>query len=122
MNKHLKLSYRFNALERGESIWHADNLEWQKGRETSFMTAAGFLWKISAGGAAMMRSRDLMLINDGLDLTRKFSLFYGSAGISKKEKKILEKDNKKQRKGKRKDFCGSAAMRNRDLMLIIDSI
>jgi hypothetical protein len=44
------------------------------------MTAAGFLWKISAGGSAMMRSRDLMLINDGLDLTRKFSLFYGSAG------------------------------------------
>lgn len=28
----------------------------------------------------MMRSRDLKLINDGLDLTRKFSLFYGSAG------------------------------------------
>ncbi len=46
------------------------------------MTAAGFLWKISAGGAAMLRSRDLMLINDGLDLTRKFSLFNGSVWYS----------------------------------------
>jgi hypothetical protein len=71
---------RFQVFGRGEEIWHADHLEWQKGRETSFMTAAGFLWKISSGGSAMMRSRDLMLINDGLDLMRKFSLFYGSAG------------------------------------------
>eukprot|EP00026_Physarum_polycephalum_P000175 Phypoly_transcript_00175.p1 GENE.Phypoly_transcript_00175~~Phypoly_transcript_00175.p1 ORF type:complete len:1332 (+),score=195.82 Phypoly_transcript_00175:2237-6232(+) len=71
----------FQAFARGEEIWHADNLEWQKGRETSFMTAAGFLWKISSGGAAMMRSRDLRLINDGLDIMRKLSLFYGSAGF-----------------------------------------
>lgn len=89
MTRAYTTSFRFQALERGEAIAHADNLEWQKGRETSFMTAAGFLWKISAGGAAMMRSRDLMLINNGLDLTRKFSLFYGSAGYPTHNKLLL---------------------------------
>lgn len=67
----------FNVWLRGEDTAHCDTLEWQKGRETVFTTASMFLTKISAGCVGMLRTRDMMDMNSGLDILSRLSLYTG---------------------------------------------
>ena len=71
-----------NALRDGTGARndHKDVLEWQKGREVEFSSAAGFLHKIAGGAATMLRSRDLHRLYQQLDLFTKASLFMGAHG------------------------------------------
>jgi len=68
----------YNIWLRGENIAHVDTLEWQKGRETVFITASMFLSKITFGSVGILRSRDSMDMNAGLNILQRASLFSGS--------------------------------------------
>lgn len=70
----------FNATNRGEQITHVDILEWQKGRETVFTAASGFIQKVSSGAVAMIRTRDVMHLQTGMSFSRKLSLYFGGVG------------------------------------------
>ena len=72
----------YNNVFDGEKNTHVPYIEWHKGRETEFSAAAGFLFKISGGASAMLRSRDVHRVyaDMRMDLLTKMSLFYGSLG------------------------------------------
>mmetsp|Transcript_34294 Transcript_34294/g.67520 ORF Transcript_34294/g.67520 Transcript_34294/m.67520 type:complete len:1579 (+) Transcript_34294:43-4779(+) len=70
----------YNTFLRKEVIHHVDHLEWQKGRETVFTSASAFLFKITSGAIAMMRTRDMRDLNLGLGVLTRLSLFCGGAG------------------------------------------
>ena len=51
------------------------------GRETVFTTASMFLYKISSGAVGMMRTRDLMNMNSGVNILTRFSTFCGGTSF-----------------------------------------
>eukprot|EP00928_Gymnodinium_smaydae_P011914 TRINITY_DN14356_c0_g1_i3.p1 TRINITY_DN14356_c0_g1~~TRINITY_DN14356_c0_g1_i3.p1 ORF type:complete len:2685 (-),score=593.20 TRINITY_DN14356_c0_g1_i3:98-8152(-) len=71
----------FGVLMRGEKSKHVDCLEWEKGREVSFNKASQFFTKVSSGNVGVMRSRDLKLITENLNVFGSFSFYFASVGF-----------------------------------------
>lgn len=70
----------YNTVLRNEKITHSDGLEWQKGREVVFTASSGFMVKITAGSVAIMRTRDMKMMQKSLSFTKKLSLYFGGIG------------------------------------------
>lgn len=70
----------FNVYMRGEKITHDDRVEWQKGRETSMLSATALFAKFAEGTVAVLRSRDHYRIQKDRNIFHQFSLFYGTIG------------------------------------------
>jgi len=71
----------FNVRMRGEASKHVDALAWEKGRESSFNAAALFYTKVSKGNVGVMRSRDLKVITQNLNIVDNFSFYFASVGF-----------------------------------------
>lgn len=71
----------FNARMRGERSEHSDALAWEKGRETSFNTSSMFFTKISSGNVGVMRSRDLKILCERLNIVDNLSFYFASIGF-----------------------------------------
>lgn len=71
----------FNARMRGEKSYHTDLLAWEKGRECSFNAASGFFFKISSGSVGVMRSRDLKILSENLNIVDNISFYFASIGF-----------------------------------------
>lgn len=71
----------FNVRMRGEASKHVDFLAWEKGRESSFNAAALFYTKVSKGNVGVMRSRDLKVITQNMNVVDNFSFYFASIGF-----------------------------------------
>eukprot|EP00929_Paragymnodinium_shiwhaense_P027605 TRINITY_DN16173_c0_g2_i8.p1 TRINITY_DN16173_c0_g2~~TRINITY_DN16173_c0_g2_i8.p1 ORF type:complete len:2302 (+),score=424.77 TRINITY_DN16173_c0_g2_i8:85-6990(+) len=71
----------FNVRMRGERSKHVDTLAWDKGRESSFNSASLFFTKVSSGSVGVMRSRDLKIITEDLNIADSFSFYFASIGF-----------------------------------------
>jgi len=71
----------FNVRYRNERSTHVDFLAWEKGREASFNAACLFFSKVSGGNVGVMRSRDLKIICENLNLFDSFSFYFASVGF-----------------------------------------
>eukprot|EP00931_Biecheleriopsis_adriatica_P048772 TRINITY_DN28182_c0_g1_i1.p1 TRINITY_DN28182_c0_g1~~TRINITY_DN28182_c0_g1_i1.p1 ORF type:complete len:2018 (+),score=352.66 TRINITY_DN28182_c0_g1_i1:636-6056(+) len=71
----------FNVLMRGEISTHVDCLEWEKGREVSFNKASQFFTKVASGNVGVMRSRDLKVLTEHLNIADSFSFYFASVGF-----------------------------------------
>jgi len=71
----------FNARMRGERSEHSDALAWEKGRETSFNTSSMFFYKVSTGNVGVMRSRDLKILCERLNIADNLSFYFASIGF-----------------------------------------
>lgn len=68
----------FNVRMRGERSKHVDMLAWEKGRESSFNAASQFFVKVSKGNVGVMRSRDLKVLTERLDIWDNLSFYFAS--------------------------------------------
>jgi len=71
----------FNARMRGERSEHSDALAWEKGRETSFNTSSQFFYKVSTGNVGVMKSRDLKILCERLNISDNLSFYFASIGF-----------------------------------------
>ncbi|CAK8997190.1 unnamed protein product [Durusdinium trenchii] len=71
----------FNVRMRGEASKHVDTLAWEKGRESSFNAAALFYTKVSKGNVGVMRSRDLKILTQNMNVVDNFSFYFASVGF-----------------------------------------
>lgn len=71
----------FNVRMREEVSMHIDALEFEKGRETSFVAANNFCSKISCGSVASLRSRDTHLLCERIGLVHALSFYFASVAF-----------------------------------------
>eukprot|EP00930_Biecheleria_cincta_P038802 TRINITY_DN26670_c0_g1_i1.p1 TRINITY_DN26670_c0_g1~~TRINITY_DN26670_c0_g1_i1.p1 ORF type:complete len:2544 (-),score=362.33 TRINITY_DN26670_c0_g1_i1:96-7727(-) len=71
----------FNVIMRGEVSSHVDCLEWEKGREVSFNKASLFFTKVASGSVGVMRSRDLKILTENMNIVDSFSFYFASVGF-----------------------------------------
>lgn len=71
----------FNVIMRGEVSSHVDCLEWEKGREVSFNKASLFFTKVASGSVGVMRSRDLKILTENMNVVDSFSFYFASVGF-----------------------------------------
>jgi hypothetical protein len=69
----------FAALH-GRRSTHTDQIQDEKGRDTSLSSTAIFTAKLAQGAASQMKSRDVFTLNTRLDFLRLFFVFHSSLG------------------------------------------